>query len=613
MEGLCGRESPPISGHEFFGARALGALRCKLRRQQDDSENASSGAAEQRQKTQRALVVHPPLFAAFPVLFLFARNIGEFYPKMIFVPLVTTLCLSLVAWAVLTIALADGRRAGLIVSLFCLLFFSFENVLSVTRDVMARVGVPVAQARTCLLISWAIIFALGTYFATTTRRSLHNATNIANVVASALVLMSVANIVAYGLRGGFAWQENVGTQNAEIIPEGLRAPDALPNIYYIILDGYARADVLQELYQQDNSGFLGFLATRGFYVADDSRANYCKTALSLASSLNLAYLDDLAERVGTDCSSMVPAYQMARDNRVFRFLREMGYQVVAFSTGWVGTEMRDADIYMAARWYPDEFQSQLITMTPFRPLWGDSRVHDMYALHRERILYTLDHLSELPQVESPVFVFAHVLAPHPPFVFGRLGEPVDPGYRFTLHDGQRIVNRRNLTREEYVQGYVDQLMFINAKVQDAVDGILMKSSRPAIIILQGDHGPGSMYDSEDLDSTHVKERLSILNAYYLPGDREVPLYQGITPVNTFRLVFNAYFETDYELLRDESYFSTRSLPYAFTNVTDRISGAMNVEDQEWTEDRGLGYTYLASRPRDRHSWVLASAPSAIVR
>jgi hypothetical protein len=65
--------------------------------------------------------------------------------------------------------------------------------------------------------------------------------------------------------------------------------------------------------------------------------------------------------------------------------------------------------------------------------------------------------------------------------------------------------------------------------------------------------------------------MCILNAYYLPDFDHEQLYDEITPVNTFRVVFNQYFGTEYGLLRDQGYFSTMRRPYKFINVTDRIN------------------------------------------
>jgi len=324
------------------------------------------------------------------------------------------------------------------------------------------------------------------------------------------------------------------------------------------------------LYQHDNTDFVEYLSGRGFYVASESRSNYSHTFLSLASSLNMIYLDDLAARVAPESRSRRPAVNMIWYSDVVRFLNHFGYTTVAFSTGWWGTEMTDADVYLSPRWRPDFFQKGLMDMTPLPFLARQVGVQARHDTHRERISYTFDKLVELSELDGPLFVFAHIVAPHPPFVFGRHGEEIEPESRFTLHDGDRIIGKGTLTQDEYVWRYRDQLIYINGRVRQTIDGILSGSERPVIIILQADHGPGSALDWDDVAGTNLRERFSILNAYYLPNHGSTALYDGITPVNTFRLVLNHYFGADYELLSDESYFSTYSRPYAFMNVTDEI-------------------------------------------
>jgi hypothetical protein len=65
--------------------------------------------------------------------------------------------------------------------------------------------------------------------------------------------------------------------------------------------------------------------------------------------------------------------------------------------------------------------------------------------------------------------------------------------------------------------------------------------------------------------------MGILNAYYLPNFDKKLLYPSITPVNSFRLVFNSYFDGTFELLPDENYaFVDESRIYSFFNVTDKV-------------------------------------------
>jgi len=60
-----------------------------------------------------------------------------------------------------------------------------------------------------------------------------------------------------------------------------------PDIYYLIVDRYANGKVLKQKFGFDNHEFLDFLRAKGFCVADDSRCNYPKTHMSLASSVNI--------------------------------------------------------------------------------------------------------------------------------------------------------------------------------------------------------------------------------------------------------------------------------------------------------------------------------------
>ena len=96
---------------------------------------------------------------------------------------------------------------------------------------------------------------------------------------------------------------------------------------------------------------------------------------------------------------------------------------------------------------------------------------------------------------------------------------------------------------------------------------------PPIIILQGDHGTQTLlkkYDDnwDNQNDESITERMSIFNAYYLPDQNTELIYDSITPVNSFRLILNAYFNTNYELLEDKSYFADYIHPYNFTDVTE---------------------------------------------
>jgi len=96
---------------------------------------------------------------------------------------------------------------------------------------------------------------------------------------------------------------------------------------------------------------------------------------------------------------------------------------------------------------------------------------------------------------------------------------------------------------------------------EIIKTILSKSKTPPIIIIQGDHS-----------YTWTQDRNKILNAYYLPEGGIANLYATISPVNTFRLIFNYYFGGDYELLPDVAYYSRRERPYDFKVLSPSCVG-----------------------------------------
>jgi hypothetical protein len=158
----------------------------------------------------------------------------------------------------------------------------------------------------------------------------------------------------------------------------------------------------------------------------------------------------------------------------------------------------------------------------------------------------------------------HILAPHPPFLFDRDGQPITPDDLYSINDG----NAYHGTIDEYIVGYTDQLTYLNSRLERSIDSILSNSAQPPIIIIQGDHGPGSHLDWKSFQKTCLFERTSILNAYYLPGVHQDVLYSSITPVNTFRMIFNLYFNQNIELFPDHSYYSSWDAPYHFIEVPE---------------------------------------------
>jgi hypothetical protein len=317
--------------------------------------------------------------------------------------------------------------------------------------------------------------------------------------------------------------------------------ESSPDIYYIILDAYTRADVLAEEFGHDNEPFIQSLRDLGFYVADCSQSNYEMTPLSLTSSLNLDYIQNMSDTFTPDQVESMGLVKLLDNNNVQETVSNFGYKTIAFSSGFLMAEWRDADVFISPPYGPiTEFET-LLMLSSYLRILDDMEIVDFDNISAERfrtrtrlVLDSFDHLVNIP---GPKFVFIHLIIPHEPFAFDAMGNPISPDPTFPRH------------------GYSDQVKFINRAILPKLEKLIEESSSPPVIILQGDHGSW-------IPSDHSTQ-LKILNAYYLPNGSE-PLYPSISPVNSFRVVFNEYFGASFPLLEDKSYHSTRFKMFEFT-------------------------------------------------
>lgn len=555
----------------------------------------------------RSRALHPYLFGAFPALFLYARNSDEYSLTSLIIPL---LVIALAVWIALRLSglvVSDRTAAALLVSLAVLLFFSYSQV----RDAVAGLGVAerLGTDRSTLALSGLVLLA-GVVAARRLSGRLAGATAPANAAAAALVLFNVAEIGwrawdAHRMTGEAALARPLATASAP--PAPARAlPERLPDIYYIVLDAYGRSDVLRDRYRADDRSFLRGLEQRGFYIARGSRANYVQTLLSLAATLNFGYLDSLGARLGDGATVRRPLLQMILHSRLVGFLRERGYRFVAFDAGY---EFHNAPLVADEFLAPGsgslgELDAGLLNMSALRPLVDRWAFRSLYDDHRARVTYTLNSLGRLPPRRAPQFVLAHIMAPHPPFVFGRHGEPLEPARVYGTGDGSSYLEQPGATAAEYVAGYGAEVGFLDSAVTAAIDRILAQSARRALVIIAGDHGPRLTAHWERLDSADCQGCFGILNAFYFPGGDGGVLYPTISPVNTFRAVLNRYFDARLPLLADVSHLSTWRHPYQWLVVSTDPAPAAPQPALPTSPTGSIGERPLRQMPR-----AAAPAPS----
>ena len=508
-----------------------------------------------------AIPLHPLLAAAYPVIFLFTVNAAEQVTlATLWLPLLVSVGAAAAILVVLGLLTGNWQRAGLVTTVLVIGFFGYGHAWNAFGGAL--------DSQWPLIVAWTLLVAVALVLAVKARRQ-HAlaATGLLNVVTAVLLALNAWSL------GSTMVAVGASAPGEDVSPLDLAPadPDDLPDVYYIIVDRYAGPTALRETYGFDNEPFLTGLEERGFDVARHAHANYIKTPLSLVSSLDMEYLDpEPLEAEAEDGADRGPIHRQLGERRVVpATFKELGYSYVQIGNWWTPTQKNvDADrtfVYSGQ----DEFSGVLLQTTLMRALsephaapedpwdWPEMLANNNYAL---------DRLEQVPSLPGPKYVFAHLVTTHPPYV----------------HDTDGSLNTRDEVAERgRPASYIRQLQYANSRLLDAIDRIVA-SDPDAVIMLQADEGPfPARYDADDWNfqwrsatDEEVEEKFGILFAMRVP-EADVAaagFHDDMTPVNAFRVIFNARFGADLELLPDRVYAHTNLRHfYDFLEITDRLA------------------------------------------
>jgi hypothetical protein len=470
---------------------------------------------------------HSILFAVYPVMALFAVNVSEIPFEDTRRGFYASLFIGVISLGTLRLIIKDWHKAALIASMGLFLFFNYGHVFFLIQGF--SIG-PILIGRTLVLAPfWALIWVDWGWFVLRRLKNSEEITRIFNLIALVLILFPLYTISSYAIQR----QQVRRSFQSQVSP------------------------VLTEQFE-------------GTY--------------SLSSSLNMEHLTYLGDIYEADAVTKEPLLRLLAENKLFQIFKEYGYQTVTFETGLHNTELRDADIYIKPSpeqikmaqvdWALNSFEENLVYTTMTRILFDLSILQNEefpqetletpYKLHRLNVLNIISRFPDFSQGNEPHFVFAHIISPHPPYVFGPNGEEILHEVPFSLSGPGRIKGGA-----QEVKQYIDQLTYLDTIILEMLDKIISQSEVQPIIIIQADHGPNAYTSVDQLEKGNMKEQYAILNAYYFPDGNYSLLYPTITPVNSFRAVLNTYFGGTYEFLPDTSYISPHYRRFEFIDVTER--------------------------------------------
>jgi hypothetical protein len=503
--------------------------------------------------------LYPFLLAVVPALHLVAANPGQSSLDDLFVVLAVVLIGCALVYALAAFASRGrwgGRLPPLVVLAMVLWFWGYVHVVDLV-------------GRRADVATHAVVFPIGLAATLGAGWWLLRRPSVLDRVATFLTLTGGLVVGWSALSIGMAEVRSARALRESVVVRRLARPirvragtPARPkrDIYLIVLDEYANAEVTEARYGFDNRGFLDSLRRLGF-VVPVVHSNYVHTLLSIPSLLNASQLADISTDLGSRTRDPTVPNYLVENNRTVAFLQAQGYRFAFFpSLWWLSTRHNaHADLEAGSNGGFDAMRE--LGRTELR---RDLRMASMLdLLHRERtwqvadadhLTRTFSGLARIPKIPGPVFAFAHVLSPHKPFTFAGNCRPL-----------ARVANALS---SKAASPYVEQVRCLDRMVLSLVATLLRDSDVQPVILFQGDHGTAEpAFDSAatagaiPVEAAH--ERLGAFGAYYLPDHGAAAFGDSVTVVNVLGNVLRYYLGADLPREPDDMYLSTYARPYAF--------------------------------------------------
>jgi hypothetical protein len=437
-------------------------------------------------------------------------------------------------------------KAGCLASFLLVIFFFWGSF----HDFIRRIRLPHFMISNAVLLPLILVIIIVLIIYYKKKKTTPLRTNrFLNLLFALFLLMEMA-ISGYKMALAEGVKNNLFYVNLTTAPRLAQVPDSLkPDIFLFVFDEYASSISLKDYMAFDNSRIDSSLSQHHFYISRRSMSNYNSTPHSLGSMLGLDYFDMPLEGSKSSAKDLLKARYTFENSLLPRLLKAQGYTVR--NHGLLDLKDHPAphivlfENDIAAALYDETLIARIEKEVAWNwniPFLQSARKKKIEVHFEEQVMTTLSNLREGIQelrtpAKQPRFVLAHVLLPHEPYFFDRNGKRRE----VQLSDNDPHI-RDSL--------YLDQLRFANTWIDSIAQAANKPSDRPRIVIIEGDHG---RRDDPVTGISYIRNKQFMnLNACYFSDQNYSMLYDSISPVNSFRVVLNKYFQTNLPILKDST-------------------------------------------------------------
>lgn len=313
-----------------------------------------------------------------------------------------------------------------------------------------------------------------------------------------------------------------------------------PNVYFILPDAMPAPDMVSEIIGGYEYKLTDQLKRHGFHMIENAASNAILTNVSVPHFFAMEYFIENDEKISVDkfaaMMNVLKGY-----NPVVAGFRLRGYKYF---------QVNGDSHVQACGGYENVCMGVVEGITPLDMVFLSRTIvsHIAIALqwsYREP-LDIPDITERLPdREEGPFFLHAHFAIPHIPYRYdsdcSKYEKPIGYG---NIKLNQDLLGKQVACAEKQLDQMVSEII---------------KKDPKAIIVVQSDHGISHQVwmGREQLSMTNdtMRQSNAIFSAFYLPDACASHLRPGLSPVNTFRIVFACLDGHPPVLLKDRAFIT----------------------------------------------------------